>query len=129
MAGPRRGRPGHQRRHEGRGVRAITEDSNGTVREIVAHDPYAIGFISLGLVNEQVRALSLDGVEASDTNILSGRYRLVRPFLFLTRGEPVGAAKDFVDFVLSEEGQDLIRSEGLISVGEKVPSRGGADRK
>jgi phosphate transport system substrate-binding protein len=94
---------------------AITEDSNGTVREIVANDPYSIGFISLGLVNEQVRALSLDGVEGNETNILNHSYKLVRPFLFLTREEPSGLAKEFIEFVLSKEGQDLIREEGLIS--------------
>jgi phosphate transport system substrate-binding protein len=95
---------------------AITEDSNGTVREIVANDPHSIGFISLGLVNEQVRALALDGVTGSEASIRAGRYRLVRPFLFLTRGEPAGAAKEFIDFVLSDEGQALIKKEGLIPV-------------
>jgi len=93
---------------------AITEDSNGTVREIVAHDPYAIGFISLGLVNDKVRALALDGVAATDENIEAGRYKLVRPFLFVSRGEPTGLAKEFVDFVLSAEGQDLVKKEGLL---------------
>ncbi len=95
---------------------AITEDSNGTVREIVAHDPAAIGFISLGLVNSQVRALALDGAAASDDNIRNGSYRLVRPFLFVSRGEPTGLAKQFVDFVLSAEGQALIEKEGLLPI-------------
>jgi len=95
---------------------AITEDSNGTVREIVAHDPQSIGFISLGLVNEQVRALALDGVEGSEASIRAGRYKLVRPFLFVTKGEPTGAAKAFIDFVLSDEGQALVKKEGLIPV-------------
>ncbi len=95
---------------------AITEDSNGTVREIVANDPHSIGFISLGLVNDQVRALALDGVEASEANIVAGRYKLVRPFLFLTKGQPTGAAKEFIDFVLSEEGQALVKKEGLVPV-------------
>ncbi len=95
---------------------AITEDSNGTVREIVANDPHSIGFISLGLVNEQVRALSLDGAEGSEANIRNGRYRLVRPFLFLTKGEPTAAARAFIDFVLSDEGQRLVKNEGLIPV-------------
>ena len=93
---------------------AITEDSNGTVREIVAHDPYSIGFISLGLVNEQVRALALDGAVPSEAHIADGSYKLVRPFLFVSRGEPTGQAKTFVDFVLSDEGQALIRKEGLL---------------
>ena len=95
---------------------AITEDSNGTVREIVAHDPYAIGFISLGLVNDQVRALDLDGAAATDENIESGRYKLVRPFLFVSQGEPAGHAKDFIDFVLSPEGQELVKKEGLLPI-------------
>jgi len=95
---------------------AITEDSNGTVREIVAHDPHSIGFISLGLVNEQVRALALDGVAGNEANIRNGAYKLVRPFLFLTRGEPSAAAKAFIDFVLSDEGQALVKKDGLIPV-------------
>jgi phosphate transport system substrate-binding protein len=95
---------------------AITEDSNGTVREIVAHDPAAIGFISLGLVNSQVRALALDGAAANDDNIRNGSYRLVRPFLFVSRGEPTGLARQFVDFVLSDEGQTLVKEEGLLPI-------------
>jgi phosphate transport system substrate-binding protein len=95
---------------------AITEDSNGTVREIVAHDPYAVGFISLGLVNEQVRALALDGAAATEANIQNKSYKLVRPFLFVSRGEPAGHAKAFIDFVLSDEGQALVKKEGLLPV-------------
>jgi phosphate transport system substrate-binding protein len=94
--------------------RAIVEDSNGTVREIVAWDPNAIGYISLGLVTERVRALALDGVVPGEAAIAEGRYKLVRPFLFVTKGAPEGLCRDFVDFVLSAEGQDLIRKEGLL---------------
>lgn len=95
---------------------AITQDSNGTVREIVAHDPYAVGFISLGLVNAQVKALELDGASGNEENIRNGTYKLVRPFLFVSRGEPTGHAKEFIDFVLSDEGQALVRKEGLLPV-------------
>ncbi len=95
---------------------AIVEDSNGTVREIVAGDPDSIGYISLGLVNSAVKALNLDGVMPTDANILENRYRLVRPFLFVTKGPAGSEAKEFIDFVLSREGQDLIRKEGLIPV-------------
>jgi phosphate transport system substrate-binding protein len=95
---------------------AITQDSNGTVREIVAHDPYAVGFISLGLVNTQVKALDLDGASASEGHIRDGSYKLVRPFLFVSQGEPSGHAKDFIDFVLSPEGQELIKKAGLLTV-------------
>jgi phosphate transport system substrate-binding protein len=95
--------------------RAIVEDSNGTVREIVAGDPNAVGYISLGLVDERVRALAIDGVEASEATILEGRYKLVRPFLFVSKGELNGIAKAFVEFVLSPEGRDIIRKEGLLA--------------
>jgi phosphate transport system substrate-binding protein len=95
---------------------AITQDSNGTVREIVAHDPYSVGFISLGLVNTQVKALELDGAVANDENIENGSYKLVRPFLFVSQGEPSGHARDFIDFVLSPEGQELIKKAGLLPV-------------
>ena len=95
---------------------AITQDSNGTVREIVTHDPYAVGFISLGLVNNQVKALELDGAPGNEENIRNGSYKLVRPFLFVSQGEPSGHARDFIEFVLSPEGQELIKKEGLLPV-------------
>jgi len=93
---------------------AIVEDSNGTVRAIVAQDPRSIGYISLGLVDASVKALALDGVDASDANILAGRYPLVRPFLFVTNGPPGPEARAFLDFILSEEGQELVESGGLL---------------
>jgi phosphate transport system substrate-binding protein len=105
---------------------AIVEDSNGTVREIVASDPDSIGYISLGLVTPRVKAIKLEGVVASEKNILQGRYKLVRPFLFLTRDRPAGPVKEFIDFVLSPEGQELVRKEGLITAGQSVA--GGAGR-
>ncbi|MGQ9577684.1 MAG: phosphate ABC transporter substrate-binding protein [Candidatus Aminicenantales bacterium] len=96
------------------GKKAIVEDSNGTVREVVANDPYAIGYISLGLINERVKAVSLDGVEPRMENVISRKYQLVRPFLLLTSGAPQGVAAAFIQFVLSEEGQTLIGKQGLI---------------
>jgi phosphate transport system substrate-binding protein len=94
----------------------IVQDSNGTVREIVAHDPWAVGYISLGLVDDRVRAMRLDGVEANEAHIVDGTYKLVRPFLFLTKGLLEGAGRDFIDFVLSPEGQELVQREGLIPI-------------
>jgi len=94
--------------------RAIVQDSNGAVRQLVADDPNAIGFISLGLVDENVKALHLGGVAATRESILDGSYSLSRPFLFITREEPTGQIKQFIDFVLSPEGQKLLSYEGLI---------------
>lgn len=98
--------------------KAIVQDSNGAVRQLVADDPNAIGFISLGLVNDKVKPLDLDGIKASRDNIINGSYTLSRPFLFVTNGEATGLAKKFIDFTLSSEGQKLLSNEGLIPAAE-----------
>lgn len=98
--------------------KAMVQDSNGAVRQLVEDDSAAIGFISLGLVNESVKALELDGVPAARENIENGTYGLSRPFLFISHAEPAGEAKEFIDFTLSAQGQKLLAAEGLIPVGE-----------
>ena len=94
--------------------KAIVQDSNGAVRQLVSNDKNSIGFISLGLVDETVKALKLDGVAASWENVVDGSYTLCRPFLFVTKDQPAGKAKQFIDFTLSEHGQQLLVHEGLI---------------
>lgn len=97
-------------------ARALVQDSNGAVREIVASDPDALGYISLGLVDHRVRALAVDGVLPTYQTILAKRYAVVRPFLFLSREEPAGAARAYIDYVLGPKGQHLLGIEGLIPV-------------
>jgi phosphate transport system substrate-binding protein len=97
-------------------LEALVQDSNGAVRQVVANDPSSIGYISLGLVNEQVKALRISGVEPSISNIDNGKYKFVRPFLFLFNGEPEGEAKSFLEFVLSPTAQKLLLKEGLVPV-------------
>jgi len=95
--------------------RSIVQDSNGTVRQLVGDDPNAIGYVSLGLVNEKVIALKLDGVKATHDNVINGTYNLSRPFLFVTNSEPTGEVKKFIDFVLSDEGKKILDAEGLVT--------------
>ncbi len=92
----------------------IVEDSNGSVRELVGTDPYAIGYMSFGLVNAQVKAIALDNIMPSIEAMKKKRYRFFRPFLFLTRKKPAGLVLKFIQFVLSREGQDILVKEGLI---------------
>jgi phosphate transport system substrate-binding protein len=99
---------------------ALVQDSNGAVRQVVSSDPHAIGYISLGLVNEQVKALKLSGVEPNLANVYNGQYRLVRPFLFVFSGDPSGEVKSFLDFVLSPKAQKLLLKEGLVPIIEKL---------
>ncbi|MEI8201025.1 MAG: phosphate ABC transporter substrate-binding protein [Eubacteriales bacterium] len=98
--------------------RAIVQDSNGAVKQLVADDPNAVGFISLGLVDKTVKALELDGIAATRENVMNGSYNLSRPFLFVAQAEPTGQAKEFLDFVLSAQGQQMLVNEGLISPSE-----------
>ncbi len=95
---------------------ALVQDSNGAVREIVATDPYAIGYISCGLVNNQVKALAINGVSPTGENIKKNTYTLTRRFLFVTLDKPMGILKNFNDFVLSQKGQLVLETEGLIGV-------------
>jgi len=98
---------------------ALVQDSNGAVRQVIATDPNAIGYISLGLVNDQVKAVKISGVEPNLRNVYNGKYTLVRPFLFVFNGEPAGASKSFLDFVLSPPAQKLLLKEGLVPVLQK----------
>ena len=99
---------------------ALVQDSNGAVRQVISSDPNAIGYISLGLVSDQVKALSISGVQPNLANVNNGKYTLVRPFLFVFIGEPTGEAKSFLEFVLSPAAQKLLLKEGLVPVVEKL---------
>jgi phosphate transport system substrate-binding protein len=93
---------------------ALIQDSNGTIRETVANDDHAIGYISYGLVNDKVKAVKVDGQECTTELILAGKYPLVRPIYLLTLGEPTGASKLFIDYVLGPAGQASIKADGLL---------------
>jgi phosphate transport system substrate-binding protein len=94
----------------------MVQDSNGSVKEVVATDPYAIGYISLGLVDNRVRALSINGIYASVENIKTKKYKIVRPFLFLTYGDINDNVIIFINFVISKDGQNILKKEGLIGI-------------
>ena len=98
-------------------ARAMVENSNGAIRQLVADDAAAIGFISLGLVDNTVKAVELDDIVPSREHVVDGTYNLSRPFLFLTLKEPTGLVKDFIDFTMSSEGQKILYDQGLITAG------------
>ncbi len=92
----------------------LVQDSNGAIREIIAATPQAIGYISSGLVDKRVKPLSIDDIHPSVENLMNGKYKFVRPFLLLTKEEPVGVIKSFIEYVLSAEAQEILMHEGLI---------------
>lgn len=91
----------------------------------VSSNPYAIGYVSLGSLNSKVTALKIDGVEATAENIKNGTYKISRPFNIATKGEPTGLAKDFIDFIMSQEGQKVV-SGSYIAVKEDAAAFAGA---
>jgi phosphate transport system substrate-binding protein len=93
---------------------AIIQDSNGTIRETVANDVNAIGYLSHGLLNAKIKAIEVDGYLCTEEAIMAGHYKLVRPIYLLTLGQPTPGCQAFLDFVLSDEGQTLIHENGLI---------------
>lgn len=93
---------------------ALVQDSNGSIRETVAGDPKAIGYLSHGLVNDKIKAITVDGQPCVTEAVIAGTYPLVRPIFLLTKGAPQGATKAFIDFVISDAGQAQIRKDGLI---------------
>ncbi len=95
---------------------AVLQASNGAVRTTVSTTPDAIGFLSFGYLGDGVKPLAVDGVAPTEANAADGRYPLVRPLNLLTKGEPQGAVKAWLDFIFSEAGQAIVADEGYIPV-------------
>jgi len=95
---------------------ALMQASNQAIASAVAKTPGAIGYVGLGYISSQVKALALDGVMPSKATVLSNKYKLSRPLFMYTNGSPQGVVKDFLDFVLSEEGQKLVEEAGFVGL-------------
>ena len=93
---------------------AIITNSTDVMLTSVAGDTYAIGYVSLGSLNDTVKAVKIDGAEATVENIKSGTYKIARPFNIATKGEVSEAAQDFINYIMSAEGQAVITEAGYI---------------
>ena len=103
----------------GEKVDMTTEEANITnstsvMMSTVAQDEYAIGYISLGSLDDSVKAVKVDGSEATAENIKNGSYKISRPFNIATKEELSDAAQDFEDFILSTEGQKVVEDNKYI---------------
>ncbi|MCL1982846.1 MAG: substrate-binding domain-containing protein [Clostridiales bacterium] len=104
---------------------AVTAGRTDIMLTNVASDPYAIGYVSMGSLDSSVKALSINGVAPNAGNVKNGSYAVSRPFNIATQGDPVGLAKDFIDFIMSAEGQEVI-SHGYIKIDESAPAFAGS---
>jgi phosphate transport system substrate-binding protein len=87
---------------------AIVQPSNGGVHQAVAGDKNGIGYLSMGYLDDKVKTIKVDGVEASVDTIKAGTYKVSRPFIYLYKGEPSALLQAFMDFCLSDEGQAIV---------------------
>lgn len=104
---------------------AVIANKTDVVMTNVAGDPYATGYISLGSLNDNVKAVSVDGVAASAENVKNGTYKVSRPFNIATKGQLTPLAQDFINYIMSAEGQKIAAS-GYIAVNDKAAPFTGA---
>ncbi|MFA6217817.1 MAG: phosphate ABC transporter substrate-binding protein [Candidatus Omnitrophota bacterium] len=95
---------------------ALMQASNQAVASTVSRTPGAIGYVGLGYLTASVKAVDVDGVKASKETVLSGKYPIGRPLFMYTNGAPKGLVKQFIDYILSKEGQKLVEEEGFVGL-------------
>lgn len=92
----------------------------------VAGDPQAIGYISLGSLDKSVKALKVDGAEATAENVKNDTYKISRPFNIATTDKVSEAAQDFIDYILSAEGQKIVEDNGYIAAAADAAAYAGS---
>ena len=101
---------------------ASITNSTSVMMTTVAGDENAIGYISLGSLNDTVKALKIDGAEASAENVANDTYKVSRPFNIVTGEEVSESAQDFINFIMSAEGQQVIEDSGYIKEDAEAPA-------
>lgn len=108
---------------------AVVQNNTEAVITTVAGEKNAIGYISLGSLKDSVKAMKVDGVEATAENVANGSYKIARPFNIATNGEPEGIVKDFIAFILGDEGQEIVVEKGYVKSPEAKAYTAGSDLK
>lgn len=96
--------------------RALLQASNGAVVQAVTYNKYAIGYVGIGYLNLQVKALTVNEIRATVDSARSGAYPISRPLFMFTNGWPEGETLNFLNFVLSPEGQKIVEQEGFVGL-------------
>jgi phosphate transport system substrate-binding protein len=98
----------------------LEKNSNGAIRQTVVQTPGAIGYVGLGYIDAEVRAIPImvNGVpvQATVETVIAGTYPISRPLLMITQGSPSGMAKSYINFILSPAGQKIVTDEGFVPV-------------
>ena len=99
-------------------VDATITNNTEVMMSTVAGNEYAIGYCSLGSLNDTVKAVKIDGAEATTENVSNGSYKVSRPFNIITKDSVSDVAQDFINYIMSADGQEVISNDGYISVAE-----------
>lgn len=100
----------------------LEKNSNGAIAQTIAQTPGAIGYVSIGFITPEVKVLPIwynnpnDAITPTRENVLSKKYPIIRELFIFTNGQPTGLAKDYIDFILSPDGQKIVESEGYVSL-------------
>jgi len=95
---------------------ALMQASNQAVAQTIAQTPQAIGYVGLGFMSGDLKPIEIDGVMPSKDTVLSGEYPVTRPLFMYSNGKPEGLVKEYLDFVKSERGQDLVETQGYVGL-------------
>lgn len=95
---------------------ALMQASNQAVSSIVSRTPGAIGYVGLGYINQEVKALDVEGVRPTKETVLADKYPVSRPLYMYTNGAPVNATRDFIEFIKSKEGQKIVDEQGFVAL-------------
>ena len=98
------------------GTKALFVPSNGAMKTAVANNPYAIGYVSVGHMDESLAPVTLDGVAPTLETVKNGQYKVARGLYSNTKGEPKGLTRLFIDYLFTPEGQKIVAEKGFIAV-------------
>lgn len=107
--------------------KAVITNSTAVMMQTVAGDLYSIGYISMGSLDNSVKAVKIDGAEATVANVESGSYKIARPFNIVTKDGISEAAQDFINYIMSADGQAVITGKGYIAVSKNPAYSGKMD--
>lgn len=104
---------------------AMITNSTSVMMTTIGENDAAIGYISLGSLDDTVKAVKIDGAEASVKNVKAGKYKIVRPFNIVTKAKVSAGAQDFINYIMSKEGQKIVEDNGYITVDDNAKAYSG----
>lgn len=97
-------------------TRALQKPASGAIRFTISGNEYAIGYLGIGYLDGTIKPVSINGVAPTEENIRTHHYPISRNLYLITKGDPTGLTKEFIDFIMSDEGQQIVKEEGFVRI-------------